>query len=136
MKTCSRRSDETLKAFESLKPKLQTLLVMWTEWETELLRLEDIAKDGIASRTNTMRDGGNPNDRVKIRRAGASAERIRSSGEQSAAGAASDEVPRLGRSPFSPAKRSRYQNCRSSYPLKCGFSRMAVARWRCTRLQR
>ncbi|RCN41019.1 hypothetical protein ANCCAN_13026 [Ancylostoma caninum] len=56
MKTCSRRSDETLKAFESLKPKLQTLLVMWTEWETELLRLEDIAKDGIATRTNTMRD--------------------------------------------------------------------------------
>ncbi|EYC45264.1 hypothetical protein Y032_0433g1368 [Ancylostoma ceylanicum] len=56
MKTCSRRSDETLKAFESLKPKLQTLLVMWTEWETELLRLEDIAKDGIANRTNTMRD--------------------------------------------------------------------------------
>ena len=59
LKACSRRSDETLKAFESLKPKLITLRDAWTEWETELQRLEDIAKEGIAKRTNTMKGEDN-----------------------------------------------------------------------------
>lgn len=161
MKACSRRSEETLKAFESLKPKLQSLLVMWTEWETELLRLEDIAKDGIASRTNTLRGG-----RTLLPR-NAAAQRVPFADEMEAirtveskydelvpllsasARLASNQrlellrmkvrhlsrvshgvgprrraVPRfaLRGPPFSLTKRSHYQNCRSSYPLKCSFS--------------
>ncbi|VDM84110.1 unnamed protein product [Strongylus vulgaris] len=56
IKACSRRSDETLNAFEDMKPKLLSLRDMWTEWETEVMRLEEIAKEGIAKRTNTLRD--------------------------------------------------------------------------------
>ncbi|EPB74707.1 hypothetical protein ANCCEY_06190 [Ancylostoma ceylanicum] len=126
MKTCSRRSDETLKAFESLKPKLQTLLVMWTEWETELLRLEDIAKDGIANRTNTMRD-----EMEAIRTIESKYDELVPLLSASARLASNQRLELLRMK-----VRHLSRNCRSSYPLEWRFSRGARSLALQVRLQR
>ncbi|KAJ1374414.1 CAMSAP CH domain [Parelaphostrongylus tenuis] len=53
---CRSRSEESLKAFDSLKTKLMELRLLWTEWENELKRLEDIASDGVKQHVNTLKE--------------------------------------------------------------------------------
>uniref|UniRef100_A0A7I4XY83 Calponin-homology (CH) domain-containing protein n=1 Tax=Haemonchus contortus TaxID=6289 RepID=A0A7I4XY83_HAECO len=56
VRSCSRHSDEVLKAFDSMKTHLDTLRSLWVDWERELERLDAIAMTGIANRTNTLQD--------------------------------------------------------------------------------
>lgn len=48
--------EETLGKLEKLYSELLTLKALWTEWEEQMWQLEEVAKKGLETHTNTLHE--------------------------------------------------------------------------------